>query len=396
MTAARILFVDDEPLVLAGFRRVLAAAGVPWQADYARGPHEALVLLGRAAFDIVVADLDMPEIDGVTLLQRVREEQPRAARLVLSGESGPETEALLRATATVHQVVVKPCPATELLATLQRTLELRCLLASAELQRVVAGVTRLPSLPALYGELLAAIADPGVGLADIGDIVARDVSMSARLLHLANSPFFGLPRRLTDPRDAAVVLGVDLLRSLIIYVHLFAAAPADVAPGLSLDALWDHSLATAALAREIVAHEGGGRSRQEEATLAGLLHDLGRLVVAEVPGYLAAARREAEAGARGTAAEYAAHGTSHAEVGGYLLGLWGFADPVVAAVAGHHRPGTLAQTGFTALTAVHVANALLPALTAQADEVDAAWLAGLGLADRLPRWRQLAAGMRRR
>ena len=134
-------------------------------------------------------------------------------------------------------------------------------------------------------------------------------------------------------------------------------------------------------------------SEHEHAFIAGLLHDTGILMLAanrsqRYSAILAAARTQNQ---KIWEAEQAVFGVTHAEVGAYLLGVWGFHEAIIEAIALHHRPGDSKAEGFTPLTAVHVADALLQEQYGQAmnclpSTLNWAYLDRLKLADRLPQW----------
>lgn len=118
MTKKRILFVDDDSNVLASLRNVMHRERARWEAVFVGGGEQALDELARAKFDVVVSDMRMPGMDGVELLERVREGWPETARVMLSGSA--DREEVVRATAAVDELLGKPCSATVLKATLER------------------------------------------------------------------------------------------------------------------------------------------------------------------------------------------------------------------------------------------------------------------------------------
>ena len=392
MTKLRILFVDDDPLVLEALRRMLRSMRHEWEMAFAPGGPEALEAMGEAPFDVIVSDMRMPGMDGSQLLQEVRRRHPEVVCIVLSGQSSEGM--ILRSVGPAHQYLSKPCDAETLRATVTRACALRDILHSDSLQRLVTQLRTLPSLPALYTELLEELKSPDVSSRRVGDIISQDVTMTAKMLQLVNSAFFGAPHRVSSPAETVTLLGLELVKALVLSVHVFSQLEEPHIAGFSLDALWRHSQTTAAYARAIAAAEGLRKEEQGEALLAGLLHDTVQLVLASSlgDGYactLAAARRD---DMPIWEAEERRLGASHAEVGAYLLGVWGLPDPIVEAVAYHEQPGRCPTAAFSTLTAVHAANALsyrnghglsgypIP-------RVDEEHLKRLGVWERLPEWR---------
>jgi putative nucleotidyltransferase with HDIG domain len=394
-----ILFVDDEPRVLEGLQRMLRSMRGEWDMAFAGGAEEALRMLAAAPFDVVVTDLRMPGKDGAELLREVMDEYPHLVRIILSGHSDQEMS--LRSAGAAHQYLSKPCDADALKQTVARACAQRGLLADAGLRRLVSRMSVLPSLPSLYTELLNELQSAGATVKRVGEIISRDVGMTAKVLQMVNSAFFGLGRPLTSPGEAVSYLGLDRVKALVLSIHVFSEFKADGVPGFSPARLWSHSLAVGRLA-ETVAKTCGAAARADSAGAftAGLLHDTGKLVLAaNVPEQYAESLGLARAeGVPSAQAERRVFGTTHSEVGAYLLGLWGLPPPLVEAVAFQDSPRGREAAGVSALTAVHVADALLheaeraPAAPDGAC-LDEEYLARLNLTDRLPAWREAAAAL---
>jgi len=388
MIPRRLLFVDPDTNALDAYKRLLKALRPTWSASYAANGREAIQIMRKLKPDAMITELNMTIENDTDLLKAVQKFYPDVIRIVLSSESDAQAETILRATQSAHRFLAKPCKGEVLLANIEQAAELRKILNSRELRELISGMPYLPSLPQLYHELISAMESPMVSVADLGEIIARDVSMTTRILHLVNSAFFGLPRQVSNPRDAAVMLGMNVLKSLILYVKLFFAAPDSKFPGFSLDDMWAHSSITARLSREIARDFDGNSRVQEDAFLAGMLHDVGKLLLLEQPQYISnikwqQSQKEALSFAE---AEYLAYSTSHAEVGGYLLGLWGLPDPVVEAVACHHRPMQISGEISPVLAATYLANALICRAGGEEIKFDETLLNQGKIKNMLPSW----------
>jgi HD-like signal output (HDOD) protein len=392
----RILFVDDEPSILDGLRRLLHKQRHKWEMEFAPGGEEALALLAERAFDVIVTDMRMPTMDGATLLGEVQKRQPAVVRIVLSGHA--ELEATMRAVPVAHQFLTKPCEREKLENVIERACALQALVDDPAIRRIVGRIHQLPSRPRVYADLLVALAREETTLADVAQIVERDLAMSAKLLQLVNSAFVRLSRRITRIEEAAGYVGINTIKHLALVLEVFQTGRArSEVGGLSLELLHRHSQLTASIAAELLAD----KREQEDAIVAGLLHDVGKLILAnELPRQLqrAAARMRAEPCPQHVA-EQALLGCTHAELGGYLLGIWGLPYPIVEAVANHHAPARVAQQRFDVLAAVHVADALahehLPPPVREARAagpvLDPGYVEALGAAGELAGWRALAA-----
>jgi len=385
-----VMFVDDEPLVLQGLQRMLRPERERWDMRFVRSGAEALGLLEREPFDAVVSDLRMPEMDGAALLAAVMDRYPHMARIVLSGEM--DRELTFRTVHCAHQFLSKPCDADTLKRTLARASSLRRLLNDRKLKSLLPRLESLPSLPALYTEILAEIQAPNSSFRKVGDLVARDLGMTAKILQLVNSAFFGLARRVASPQDAVSLLGYDTVRALVLSAKIFSQVDLSRIPGLWLDALWQHSFSTSLFARAIGVGEKLPRKAQDEAFTAGILHDLGQLILAQnfPDAYAEAITLSGRSGRPLWEVETECFGASHAELGAYLLGLWGIGEDVVGAVAQHHQPPP-AGSAARVTAVVFAANLIDHRLAAEpsageipAGEADA--LRQLEVYERMPAW----------
>jgi HD-like signal output (HDOD) protein len=277
-----------------------------------------------------------------------------------------------------------------------RAVGLRELLANAQLRSVVSRLQNLPSVPRVYQEVVRRIEENDVSLRSVGDVVSQDIGMTAKILQLVNSSFFGVPRHVTDPSHAVCLLGVEVLKTLILTVHIFSELASDRLGSLGLDHLWEHCTRCGVLARRIAELEGADKNTCDSAFMAGLLHDAGKLILAaNLPTERADCLALTEDGSlTPLQAELQVFGATHAEVGAYLLGIWGLPDAIVEAVAFHHRPSASRGCGFTAVTAVHVADAIEHAMhchgtDARLETLEWPYLSRLGVSDHVSEWQEV-------
>lgn len=391
-TKTRILFIDDEPQVLQALRIVVKSMAGQWEMAFVESGEEALRLMAQHPFDIVVSDVLMPGLSGAQVLNEILKLYPRTIRLILS--SYADEEAIVRCVGATHQALAKPFDVETLRGTLQRIYHLKERVQNEKVRTLLSTIASVPSMPAIYFQLLEAVQSPYCTVQRIGEIVASDPGLTAKMLQLVNSAFFGFANKVSNAETAALLLGVGVIRSLALSVHLFSAFNADVCHGFSLERVWYHSLQVAQLARKIVELEGGGEKLMEEAFTAGLLHDVGKLVLAH---YWPAEYSDAMAQARrlqrpAFEAEQELFQAGHAEVGAYVLDLWGLTISLVEAVAFHHTPAQGSDRRFNALTAVHIANVLEQEHSAEEDglppsQLDISYINELKLADCVRFWR---------
>jgi HD-like signal output (HDOD) protein/CheY-like chemotaxis protein len=390
----RVLFVDDEVNVLEGLRRNLRSKKNDWDISFVPSGGEALKLMQTLPFDIIVTDMRMPEMDGAELLERVMRKHPDTVRFILSGQSDQNT--ILRSIRCAHQFLSKPCDLEILVNSISRALALRELLHNDKLKRFVTEIRVIPSLPKLYFEVLEELQSSNCSIAKIGEIIEKDIGMSAKVLQLVNSAFFGLANRVASPVQASIYLGTDVIKSLVLVAHVFSSMDLSKVPDLSLEKLQNHSVFTAWATRALVKKEMADDKVVEDSFIAGLFHDIGKLVLAaNLPEqYRKVLQLQREKNITGIIAEKQVLGSSHAEIGAYLLGLWGFADSIIEASAYHHSPGLCSEQTFSVLTAVHVANAFYYEWTPEeigssAEVLDFSHLSRLGLENSLAGWRDI-------
>lgn len=352
----RILFVDDDLAVLGRLNDELRRQRSCWHLKFVPTAAEAAAELEQRRYDVVVTDARIVRADGRSFLSFMQRRYPATARILLSQQSGRAH--LLANLPVAHQMLHKPCDARQLELVVERALAVCHLLQNDNLRAVIGGIERLPSLPQAYVDLTEAMSQPeAADHAAIVEIVARDPAMSARLLQIVNSAYFGLPQRISRLEQAVTYLGLDLLCALTLSSHLFSGLDGRTLGDYGLARLEESSLLVARLVRRFLA----GRADADDGFIAGLLHDVGRLVLVAglEDGYRPIVRRAAEEGVPIEAAERKVLGVSHAEVGAYLLGIWGLPPAVVEAVAGHHVPGALPPERRALACAVHVADLLV-------------------------------------
>ncbi len=397
VTPRRILFVDDDELILRSVERVLRrpAQESGWELCFATDGEAALAEMARAPVEVLLADANMAKMSGPALLRKVQERDPSVVRILLSGHTG--LDVLRTALPYAHQFLPKPCDGQLLRSTLESACGLRNLLARPEMRQLVGSSNELPSAPRTFIELSNALSNPSAGARAVSEIIERDIAISARVLQLVSSAFYGLPRTVTSIGGAVAYLGVEVIKAIVLSVEVSRMFPlTQTIPGFSVEALQQHGTRVSQLAKRILGPEPGG----EVLVVAGLLQDAGQLVLASraAPRFGVALSTSASRKQPLAEVETEMFGASHAEIGAYLLGLWGLPQRVVHAVANHLEPQRTGNRIFDAAAALYVANLLVtdpevPAL----DEVpprqialDLEFLRMLGVAHQLDEWRRLA------
>ncbi len=385
----RILFVDDEARVLDGLRRMLHSQRHAWTMHFALGGSEALEVLAEHPVDVILTDMRMPVMDGAALLAEVARRFPATIRMVLSGQT--DEAAALRAMPVAHQFLMKPCDLETLRVVISQAIRLRDLLAEPVLREVAGEIDVLPPVPSTYFALGSALGNSASSISEIAAIIGRDPALTSKLLQVVNSSFFGQRREVSSVAQACTLLGTGLIRNIVMAQELFAGGVWGQCPTALVEEECQHALAVAGIAR--VMQYGG--PMPDVAVAAGLLHDVGKLVLLsrQFEGTMGDRQQVLTEGRPGYEVERARLGVSHAEIGAYLLGLWGLPLEVVEAVAYHHAPGLMTPGCSPVTAAVHVAEALVPLARGDlAVPMDAACVELIGGAAELERLLPLAEG----
>ena len=389
----KILFVDDESNVLDGLQRMLRNRRNEWEMRFSSSAIEALKLLEQEPFNVVVSDMRMPGMDGRQFFTIVMQKYPDVVRIILSGQS--DRDILIKSIDLAHQFLSKPCDSDTLKSAIEGACGLKDVLKNENLRRLISRIDVLPSLPIPYLQLLEELRSPKASVDRVGRIIAQDFGMTAKILHLANSAFFGLRQRVSSPAHAASMLGLETIKALVLTVQVFKQFDSSHMTTFSVEDLWTHCVTTGGFAQAIAKAEGQTDSFANSALMAGMLHDIGKLVLADQFSreWEQVARDIAENNATPCDAERAAFGATHAELGAFLLGLWGLDYSITETLAYHHIPGKCSVQAFGTLACVHVGNVIEHELSESKERshnlIDTEYLDRIHLGHRLTAWTDL-------
>jgi len=335
-----VLFVDDEANVLAAIKRMLRSKRDEWKMEFVESGAEALTLFEDTEFDVIVSDIRMPGMDGAELLTRVKDNYPGVIRIALSGQV--DLNEVIRSIRAVHQYISKPCDADALVRKVEGAIKSRDILTDPQMQDLVTEIDALPVIPKVFQSIEEEFRLDEPSIERIAELISMDVGLVAKILKLVNSPYFGLPSYIDSVFQAITMLGLDTIKALILSTHLFAMYDEQKVPHFSLNLLWEHSFRVSNIARLIAQCEGVEKEVVIQARMAGLLHDVGKLILAsQFPdGYTEVLKKVAETKAPVCECEMEVFGVTHAELGAYLMGLWGMSPYVVHGIGYHHQYDT--------------------------------------------------------
>lgn len=393
-SARRLLFVKHDLLEGQLLQKEFAALSNDWQLNFVQTGPEALEQLKTTTYDAVITDMYVPGMDGVQLLNEIGRQYPNIIRFIQANDA--DKESIMRGVLGAHQFLPRVCDAPKLRDILSRTLALDTWLTNPKIKALVGRIRTFPTIPTLYVEVLRELNSSTSSTQRVGEIISKDLAMTTKVLQVLNSAYYGLSRQITDLSEGVGILGFDTVKSLVLCIQLFSQYDKVKPIFFSIDRLWRHSNVVARTAREIVLLEGGKDSLAEEAFTAGLMHDIGKLVlVSNFEEQYAQAQSLAHRSQTPLwTIEQEVFGVGHSEIGAYLLGLWGMPLNIIEAAALHHFPTRSADKTLSPLTAVHVANALVCEQAAEKDRspaagIDFAYLSQLDIPDRSEEWRRL-------
>jgi putative nucleotidyltransferase with HDIG domain len=334
-------------------------------------------------------------MDGATLLGHIRDLYPATARVILSGYS--EESLARRAIPVAHRFLSKPISEADLRSTIERVFSLQDVLGAPEIRRVVGSVGELPSPSTTYARLTEAVSNQDSSINEIAEIIEEDVAMSAKVLQLANSAFFGLAQKVTTLSNAVSYLGMQTIKNLALTSEAFRVLQPHSRISLgACESMEKHAHRVASIASVLPLDN----CDRDATIIAALLHDIGKLFLASAmpDEFCSASSLACERGCRDFEAEEELLGTSHAEIGAYLLGLWGIPNLTVEAIAHHHHPTRVANSGFDCTAVVYVADLLDHELETHPTDLigtelkasDRDYLEALGVLLRYAEFRELA------
>jgi HD-like signal output (HDOD) protein len=399
-SALRILYLEESPELVAELVNELRQHKF-WEVAHAENLEEARNLARKQPVDVALLSATMPDTDPVQVAEELTQLHPKLTTFILAPDA--ESGGGLAYASGRFQFLPKPCNPQALISAVERTALLVSWLNNNTTLALVSGLHSLPTIPSNYQGVIRTIHSPDSSIQDIGEAISKDMGITSRVLQVANSAYYGYSKKITSPTEAAQLLGIETLRSLVRYTHVLNNFPQTPASNAIFDKVWRHSIGVAAIARRIAMLETNNETLAEEAFTAGLLHDIGKLILIGIKPdeYKEVIRQAAEAKTPIHLLERIKLGTTHAETGGYLLSLWGIPFPILEAVAWHHFPGECKERTFSSLTAVHIADVADHRRTNRDNikavpALDERYLMEVGVAEKVKDWLEMTPDQARR
>jgi HD-like signal output (HDOD) protein len=395
MATKSILLAVAEPQALVDITQAL---GTDWEATSVASEDDALAQLEKRAFDALLVDFNLGSPDASELINQALGKRPETVRFLLVYEA--DLALVAAKVEGTPQILPKPADPASLKSRIETAVS-ESVSKQSESQPAEAAA-QSPAIPPLYSEVLKALDSPEVTPEHVAEIIARDADLTGEVLRLTNSSYLGLPRNISSPVEAVESLGLETVKALVMALQFLAEHSRSKPAYLSFDQVWEHSIRVGQIARDLVLFETKDRTLASQALTAGMLHDLGKVVLVtnfdDLYGRVHSLARKQPVTLWDVEKEM--FGANHGEIGGCLLGMWNMPAAIIEAAALHHEPPLGEQQQLTPLAAVHIANVLERELRPSNDDVMVApiintpFLNEIGLLQRLPVWRAAFANRR--
>jgi HD-like signal output (HDOD) protein len=385
----RIYVVDDQPAVVDTAVLVLRALNPQWEVAGFTDPLAALAAVKERAPDLILSDQLMPGMLGSQLLEEVRTIAPAAIRVIMSGYVSLSKLTLIT---SAHQYIAKPFDVSKLAEVVQRSFAAQEQICNKGLQTVATSLRSIPSLPQVHHSLLAELQDDRSAATVIARLVGQDAGLSVKVLQLANSPLFGRGYLITNPGDAVMCLGTEMLAAIVLSQSLFRHYEFLKDAELDLPLIWHHCWETAYLAQYLCRQKNLPHRAGEEAFLAGLLHEAGRFVLIDnfAGQFHAACQAAREAKSPLAPRLREAFQTTPPQVTAYLMELWGIPVTVITAISLQDQPQQEPGGAFSLASALyvadHIASTKAPPDSFPVEDWNTEYLRAVGCLDDIPAW----------
>ncbi len=349
-----VLFVDDNETTLNGYKRLFKSNNQSWRVLFANDAAEALELLQHHFIDVIISDLEMPVINGAILLSHVKKISPLTMRIIFTGCA--EEKYVMETVKLAHQIYLKPNSYKGIIAILDRAFYLHKIKLNPAVRKIIMSVGTIPSTPEIVNEIVVAAEDENYSLKELSQLISQDIGMSMNVLRLINSPYFGMKNQIISINQAVSLLGLEVLKTLIISVHLFESFPdLDVS---EMHEIMQHSFNSANNCKKILELEGCSKQECDAGFITGFMHDIGRIIIGSafpVENEQILLKHSAS-NVPLAIAEQEIIGVTHEEISAFILALWGFEDHIIEAVAFHHSPSKSRCEDPLLLAAMHCAD----------------------------------------
>ncbi|MBX2880692.1 MAG: HDOD domain-containing protein [Granulosicoccus sp.] len=330
-----ILIVDNQENDNASLSRELDSQKPDWLIQTVASVNAALGLLESATIDCIVCEASVPCEDCFDLLNQVKKDYPGSVRFIVS--ENPKQEMISEYEQANHRVVLKSLTTAVVAEQIDRSIRLRQILSEKRLLCYMRGVKSLPSLPDIYNDMVNELSNPNSSLLNVGRVIEKDPALTATVLKVVNSAFYGLSQNVDSVAQGVALLGAHLIKNLALVAKVFSIFEGNKDNLNRLSQLSNDANTVGALANQFARHAKLPRSSVDHSQLAGLLSNIGQLIVLTI-------QTSHDPNTETPAGEL---------LGAYLLNDWLMPDPIVEAVALQYESPPPADEAVTPLIVVH-------------------------------------------
>ncbi len=327
---ARILIIDDDPEIVEILD--LYSDFLGYEADTAFSGTQAVQKLASNGFyNAVFCDLTLQDLNGVKVFEKMSQSDPElSGRFVLLTGAALDGEIESQVKSRNIKVIQKPFIFEDIKHLLE-SIEGR----GADARDVLLQTSNLPAVPAVAARILELVGNENSSIEELKQAIMADNSLTSRVLQMANSVFFRMRQKIDTVSDAIAMLGFNTIRTIALAVstrNIYKSF------GLLEQKLWEHSLGVSLAAGLIVDEARLSRNIREEAVVAGLLHDVGKVIMnnGHPDKFLRLAQIVHEEHVPYHTVEKELFGFSHAQLGSMLAEKWGFSETLSSVILHHH------------------------------------------------------------
>lgn len=327
--------------------------------EFATTEDEAKRLLSSSVYEIVGVEYLSKITNGVEFLGFTKEKYPKTFRMLFTEQA--QRERAVYSTHDAHRFINKPLKNGELEKALTYFQNLSKYELDSQLVSAILGIGTIPTLPEVYIRLEREINRQDVSISRIADIISNDPLVVAKIMHIVYSSFYNISKSIVNLVHAINFLGLDIIKSLVLYIKVFMLKNQPPEVQNYLKSIRDHSIDVAKVSKAIMNLEVGDRELIDAAYIAGLLHDIGKIILVQCndkmkrSAFVAGQIR----GREQIDNEIERFGVCHVNAGAYLLSTWNFPEHLIESIANHHKPEIIAKGELGVSQIVYIANALV-------------------------------------
>ncbi len=355
-----ILFIDQDKNILNSLKRLLRKK--KWKLFFTDNGNEGIAILSKNKINLVVADIRMPEMDGFKLFADLKKQYPNTTRIVLSGYTEQESVTKALTNKVAQEIIFKPWDDKSLIKSIKKALKLGNS-KSVQISEIKKIINSMSGLPSNIVEIVSEFqSNHEIDIDRVSQLIAEEPSISAHLLQWANSSVFGQSSKVVSIDRAAILIGLDMLKGLILSMGVSNSLPTfPDHKHLNQKTLNLHHRNCAIIAKHLITIAFNDKQLIEMAFIGGLLHDIGKIVQAVYlrDTFIEIIDFAANSNLTYCQSEKKLHKLNHSKIGHFLAEWWNLPDFLCDVIRFHHAPWKYKNSHTEVIAAVHIANALV-------------------------------------